>query len=372
MAKMLVVPTERQSSPVHGFQSEIKPAARNSGENTYSPEYSLFGSSPVIEDVKYSIERVAPTSATVLITGESGTGKEVVARMLHERSQRRRELFLPVNCAAISPQLVESEFFGFDKGSFTGAMRDHKGYFECASRGTLFLDEITEMPIELQAKLLRVLETHHFMRVGSGRELECDVRILAATNRSPEDAVREGKLRADLLYRLQVFLIEVPRLADRGGDIELLAKHFLNELNQLEDQQKVLSEKALETLRRHDWPGNVRELRNAIHRAYILADQVIEQVPLSARATLVGIAVAPVSRYVGEKNDKDRIEINVGCSLAEAEKELILATLGRCGGSKEKAANILGVSLKTLYNRLNLYSQQQGESSMPVNGTLLN
>lgn len=371
MAKISVIPTERQSIPADGFSAEGKPRSRS---DTVEGHFSLFGNSPAIQQIRYSIERVAPTSATVLITGESGTGKEVVARLLHEQSQRRRETFLPVNCGAISPNLVESEFFGFDKGSFTGALRDHKGYFECASGGTLFLDEITEMPIELQAKLLRVLETRHFMRVGSGREIETDVRIIAATNRSPEEAVKEGKLRADLLYRLQVFIIEMPRLAERGEDIELLALHFLDELNAIEDQEKMFSEKALSTLRGYEWPGNVRELKNAIHRAFILADHVIDQVPLPCKACSHAGSLSPVSRHVAEKSCSTRIELNIGCSLAEAEKELILATLSRCGGSKEKAANILGVSLKTLYNRLNLYSQQEedSEDDIEVNSHLFN
>jgi two-component system, NtrC family, response regulator AtoC len=186
----------------------------------------LIGASAAMQRVYDAIARVAPTAATVLITGESGSGKEPAAQSIHDLSRRRKQLFLPVNCSAISPQLIESEMFGHEKGSFTGATRQHKGYFERADGGTLFLDEITEMPIELQPKLLRVLETGTLMRVGGDEPLETDVRVIAATNRPPEEAVTEGKLREDLLYRLQVFPLRLPALRERVEDIELLANHL--------------------------------------------------------------------------------------------------------------------------------------------------
>jgi two-component system, NtrC family, response regulator AtoC len=306
----------------------------------------LLGTSAVMQKVYLQVERVAPTSATVFITGESGTGKELVAQTLHDLSRRCAQPFVAVNCGAISPQLIESELFGHEKGSFTGALREHKGYFERASGGTLFLDEITEMPAELQVKLLRVLEARTFMRVGSGRELEMDVRVIAATNRIPEEAVAEGKLREDLLYRLQVFPLYLPPLRQRGKDVELLASEYLDELNRAEHSSKTFAPDALELLNKYHWPGNVRELKNAIQRAYILADDVIDASSFPLQS--------------GKPNDSGGpfFQVRVGCTVAEVERRLILATLDQCQGTKEKAADILGISLKTLYNRLREYDSQ--------------
>lgn len=306
----------------------------------------LLGISPTMQHVYDQIERVAPTAATVLITGESGTGKEMVAQALHELSSRSKQVFLPLNCGAISPQLIESELFGHEKGSFTGALREHKGYFERANGGTLFLDEVTEMPIELQVKLLRVLETRLFSRVGSDHEIETDVRIIAATNRPPEEAVADGKLRADLLYRLQVFPIQLPPLCERGDDIELLANFFLTELNRGEHTAKSFSENALTALKRYHWPGNVRELNNVIHRAFIMANRVIDESCLPAELSYPQQPSGPC------------FTVRVGSSVAEVERSLILATLEQCHGTKEKAAEMLGISLKTLYNRLKEYGAQ--------------
>src|SRR3569833_1912497 len=224
----------------------------------------MLGASPVMQKLYNHISRVAPTEATVLRLGESGTGKELAAQTIHELSLRQKQPFLPVNCGAISPHLIESEIFGHEKGSFTGADRQHKGYFERASGGTLFLDEITEMPIELQVKLLRVLETGTFMRSGSNQEIETDVRVVAASNRDPEAAVSEGKLRLDLYHRLNVFPLRIPPLRERGTDVELLAQHFLEELNAAHGTAKVLSADGLACLSNYHWPGNVRELRNYI------------------------------------------------------------------------------------------------------------
>jgi DNA-binding NtrC family response regulator len=306
----------------------------------------LLGNSSAMQKVYDQISRVAPTAATVLIVGESGSGKEVVAQTLHELSRRRKQLFLPVNCGAISPQLIESELFGHEKGSFTGAVREHKGYFERASGGTLFLDEITEMPMELQVKLLRVLETGVYMRVGSDREIETDVRVLAATNRNPEEAVADGKLREDLLYRLQVFPLHLPPLRERNGDIELLASHFLEMLNAEENTHKKLHPSALAALQRYAWPGNVRELRNVLHRAYIMANDWIDASCLPREFGNVKPPSGPT------------FKVHVGQAIADVEKQLILATLEENGGNKEKSANILGLSLKTLYNRLRQYENE--------------
>ena len=231
----------------------------------------LWGRSAPMQRIYEQISRVAGTAVTVFITGESGTGKEVVASTVHELSRRRKQPFLAVNCGAISPNLIESEIFGHEKGSFTGADRQHQGFFERAHGGTLFLDEITEMPLELQVKLLRVLETGTFMRVGSTRSQEADVRVIAATNRAPDTAVAQGKLREDLLYRLNVFPIVLPPLRDRADDIAFLAEHFLHGVGEREGKAKRFSPAALAKLARYRWPGNVRELRNVVQRAYVMA-----------------------------------------------------------------------------------------------------
>ena len=312
----------------------------------------LMGISPAIQKVYDQIERVAPTVATVLITGESGTGKELVAQTLHDLSRRRKSAFIPINCGAISPQLIESEVFGHEKGSFTGAVREHKGYFERASGGTLFLDEITEMPIELQVKLLRVLEEGTFMRIGSDREIEVDVRVIAATNRNPQDAVAEGKLREDLLYRLQVFPLHLPPLRERGTDVVLIADETLKELNRAEGTEKAFSHDAHELLMGWHWPGNVRELRNVVQRAFIMADDVID-------AACLPLEAGRAARDTGGPF----LQIRVGSTVAEVERRLMLATLEQCGGTKEKAAQMLGISLKTLYNRLREYESQREQAS---------
>lgn len=302
----------------------------------------MLGASPVMQKLYNHISRVAPTEASVLLLGESGTGKELAAQTIHELSLRSKHPFLPVNCAAISPQLVESEIFGHEKGSFTGADKQHRGYFERANGGTLFLDEITEMPIELQVKLLRVLETGCFMRIGSTQELETDVRIVAASNRNPEEAIADGKLRLDLYHRLNVFPLRIAPLREREGDVELLAQRFLNDFNTAHETSKTISPESLAKLNAYHWPGNVRELRNCMQRAYILSDNQIDV------ATLIPSAASPSSGSL-------TLSIPVGTSLAEADRMLIFATLELCQGVKKRAADILGISLKTLYNRLEEY-----------------
>lgn len=321
----------------------------------------LVGSSAAMGAVYDLITRVAPTDATVCVVGESGTGKEIVAQAVHELSRRRKGPFVPVNCGAVSPNLIESTLFGHEKGSFTGAERVHRGVFEQASAGTLFLDEITEMPIELQVKLLRVLETGAVMRIGGEKAIEIDVRVIAATNRIPEHAVQEGKLREDLWYRLNVFPISLPPLRDRGGDIEDLAEHFLAELNAAQGSSKWLSPAARATLRRYAWPGNVRELKNSVHRAYIMAeteigpDQLPPEVVGGGMPALLNTVDLP--RHGGPAELGTPMAVRVGTSVAEVEQQLIMATLQACGGNKQKAAEVLGVSLKTLYNRLAAYKE---------------
>ena len=302
----------------------------------------LLGASQAMQAVYEMLTRVAPTDASVFLIGESGTGKDLAAQTLHLLSRRSKAPFMPLNCGAISPTLIESELFGHERGSFTGAARRHKGYFERAHMGTLFLDEITEMPIELQVKLLRVLETGELNRIGGDQPVPVDVRVIAATNRDPHKAVSDGKMREDLLYRLQVFPIHMPPLRERNEDVQLLADHFLGQLNERQGTSKRFTEEALERLRSHTWPGNVRELKNVVHRAFIMADQEIT--PRS------------LPREVGGDSGFQRsLHFQVGSSIEEVEKRLIMATLEAYTGNKRKTADVLGVSLKTLYNRLNTY-----------------
>jgi two-component system response regulator AtoC len=312
----------------------------------------MVGASDAMQRTYDLIVRVSPTSSTVLIVGETGTGKELIAETIHQLSRRSAEPFIPINCGAVSATLIESELFGHERGSFTGAERKHKGIFERAHGGTLFLDEITEMPMELQVRLLRILETGTFTRVGGDDAIASDVRVLAATNRDPGKAVKDGKLREDLLYRLNVFPIEVPPLRARDGDIGLLAQHFLEQLNKAAGASKTLTPAALERLEQHRWPGNVRELKNAIERAHIIAGDRIDAESLPLKGAGLG-ATEPSAA------------LPVGSSIAEVEQKLILATMERCRGDKRKAAEILGISLKTLYNKLSSYDGSRNAPSPP-------
>lgn len=304
----------------------------------------MIGDSDAMQGVVSSLQQVAPTDSTVFIQGESGTGKELAADAVHRLSNRSGP-FIPVNCGGLSKELISSQLFGHEKGSFTGAAKRHAGFFERANGGTLFLDEITEMPLELQTHLLRVLETGRVLRVGAESEVPVDARLIAATNRDPAEAVREGSLREDLYFRLRVFPIVLPPLRQRQGDVELLAQHFLDELNRDNKTEKTFSKDALKQFAGHHWPGNVRELKHTVHRAYIMAGQDIVEAPEMFDDDL-GVEVEGLS---------------VGRSIADVEKDLILATLEQYGGNKKAAADSLGVSLKTLYNRLKEYDEE-GES----------
>ena len=301
----------------------------------------LLGTSPGMQRVYDQIARVAPTAATVLITGESGTGKEMVAQTMHELSRRKKHPFLAVNCGAISPQLIESEMFGHEKGSFTGANRQHRGYFERAYGGTLFLDEITEMPLELQVKLLRVIESGTYARVGSDEVLEADVRLIAATNREPREAVASGKLREDLHYRLEVFPLQLPPLRARREDIPMLANHFLADMNRAEGTTKVFLQDAIDRLLNYYWRGNVRELRNVVQRAYIMA----EGDNIDSRDLPQDLGSEP-------RDNGPYLDVTVGASIAEVERRLIIATIEQCG-TKEKAAETLGISCVYNTHRFN-------------------
>ncbi len=309
----------------------------------------MVGRSAPMQRVYDLIGRVAATETTVFITGESGTGKELVAETVHQLSARSDGPFIALNCGAMSATLIESELFGHEKGSFTGADKRRSGYFEDAEGGTLFLDEITEMPLELQVKLLRVLETGTITRVGATEAVHVNARVVAASNRDPQEAVAEGALREDLFYRLNVFPVELPRLRERGQDIAVLAQHFLKEVNEREGASKRFSEDAEARLLQIAWPGNVRELKNAVERAAILADSVI------------GPDVLPDAdpARVPAAGDDAMLEIRVGSSIQEAERRLILATLREFDGDKKRAAEVLGISLKTLYNRLNVYEARE-------------
>ena len=357
----------------------MKPAALQAEVDDLTAQVSssghfghLWGRAPGMLRLYRQISRVAGTGVTVFITGESGSGKEVVAQTLHDMSRRRKQPFLAVNCGAVSPNLIESEIFGHEKGSFTGAERQHQGFFERANGGTLFLDEITEMPLELQVKLLRVLETGRYMRVGSTQSQEADVRVIAATNRLPRQAVAEGRLREDLLYRLNVFPIELPPLRERLGDVGLLAEHFLAAFGEREGRSKRFSPAALQRLATYSWPGNVRELRNVVQRDYVMAaEDVIDEEWLpdetpaeeTAPAPLAVSMASPAAEPVG-----NMLRLPIGTSMADAEKALILATLRHHQHHKQRTAAVLGISLKTLYNRLKEYAADGG-SSGPAEGS---
>jgi DNA-binding NtrC family response regulator len=302
----------------------------------------MIGGSARMQEVYDLIGKVAPTDASVFVLGETGTGKELVAQTLHEMSPRRKQPFIPLNCGAVSPNLIESELFGHERGSFTGADRSHRGHFERAHEGTLFLDEISEMPVDLQVKLLRVLETGAVLRVGGNEPIRVNVRVIAASNRPVEQALSEGKLREDLMYRLNVFPVQLPPLRERDDDVVRIAEHFLEGLNRESGQPpKSFTRAALDRLRAHSWPGNVRELKNVVQRAFILApaDIGVDSIPLG---------------LVEEKLGKS-LTVRVGTPIEEAERRLILATLEHCAGDKKKTAEVLKISLKTLYNRLNVY-----------------
>jgi DNA-binding NtrC family response regulator len=300
----------------------------------------LIGDSEPMRALRSRIRRVAATAATVLVSGETGTGKELVARAVHLLGSRRKGPFVAMNCGAISPSLIESELFGHERGAFTGASRLHHGVFAQADGGTLFLDEVAEMQPDMQVRLLRVLETGAFQRLGGEHAMHADVRIVAATNKVPLAAVRDGVLREDLYYRLQVVPIPVVPLRDRGDDVLLLARHFLATHNRQHGTHRSFTAVALQRLRRHAWPGNVRELLHLVHQGYVMADDDLD-------------ALGSVTDRPPERST--HIEIPLGATVAAAERQLVLATLDYCRGSKPAAAATLGISLKTLYCRLNVY-----------------
>jgi DNA-binding NtrC family response regulator len=313
----------------------------------------IIGHSPAMRALYQVLEQAAPTPASMLILGESGTGKELVAQTIHQLSPRAPAPFVAINCAAIPDTLLESEIFGHEKGSFTGATDRRAGCFELADRGTLFLDEIAEMTPATQVKLLRVLQERKFRRLGGRTEQEVDVRVLAATNIDPVSAIRDGKLREDLYYRLNVFSIALPPLRERKDDLPLLIQAFIDEFNTRDHRTvKGVSPQAMRQLEQYEWPGNVRELRNVIERATILArGDLIEpaHLPVFGPAPAALPAAAPANG----------LTIAPGMTVDEAEQKLIIATLDSAGGNKTRAAEMLGISLKTLHNKLNRFKSAE-------------
>jgi len=310
--------------------------------------------SPVMQKLGAQLQLAAATDASVFIVGESGTGKEIVARAIHDASERRQQPFVAVNCGAISGSLAHAELFGHEKGSFTGAVAQNAGYFEYASGGTLFLDEVTEMPPDLQVNFLRVLEAGTYQRVGGSDLLRANVRIICASNRDPYTSVAEGRLRQDFLHRLLVIPLRVPPLRERGEDPLVLAHWFLDTLNTANGTHKTFSARMLEAITLHDWPGNVRELRNAVQRAFILADGELET------------ELLPRSRDAQQTLLRDgSLTLPIGMSLGQAQRAFILATLAHHAGDKRVAAETLGLSLKTLYNRLDEYEKDGQDRLAP-------
>jgi len=316
----------------------------------------MSGSSRKMQEIFRLVEMVAPSTASVLITGASGTGKELVARTIHDLSPRKDRPFVAINCAAIPETLMESEIFGHEKGAFTGALERRTGCFELAEGGTLLLDEIGEMPIGTQAKLLRVLEDRKLRRLGSKVETSVDVRVLAATNKIPDEAVSRGELRSDLYYRLNVFNIHLPPLREHKEDVPGLVQLLLAEMSGKHGRKvSAVSEAVLNQFSNYSWPGNVRELRNTIERAIIVCDSGM----VETKHLPPGFGQAPLRTAA---NDPDAVRLGVGTTVEEAEKMLILKTLEATSNNKTRAAEILGISLKTLHNKLKEYGSSAAET----------
>jgi transcriptional regulator with PAS, ATPase and Fis domain len=305
-----------------------------------------------MQEIFRLVEMVAPSTASVLITGESGTGKELVARTIHQLSQRKTKPFVAINCAAIPETLIESEIFGHEKGAFTGALERRVGCFELAEGGTLLLDEIGEMPIATQAKLLRVLEDKKLRRLGSKVETSVDVRVLAATNKIPEEAVAKGELRNDLFYRLNVFNLNMPPLREHKEDLPELVQALLTDMDEKHGRSvRTVSDAVMHAFQQYNWPGNVRELRNALERAVIVCDSSVVEPKHLPPGFGQPFRTASAS-------DPNGVRLGVGTTVEEAERLLILKTLESTNNNKTRAAEILGISLKTLHNKLKEYGKE--------------
>ena len=305
----------------------------------------FIGSSPSMQKIYDLIRQVAPVKTTVLITGETGTGKELVARAIHRASPRKDALFVPINCAAIPADILESELFGYEKGAFTGAIKDRIGKFETAEGGTLFLDELTEMPIALQAKLLRVLQENVIEKLGGNRSIPIDVRIVAATNRDPRQALKDGKLREDLYYRVNVFNIDLPCLRDRKEDIPALVTTFIAG----HSVSQGVSETALACLQDYDWPGNVRELQNVIERAVVLSRGEIIQVAHLPRDMIPSKEI----KVVADTTPIQSLKLNP--AIESLERSMICEALKQAGNNKSRAARVLEISERSLWYKLKSY-----------------
>lgn len=316
-------------------------------------ENGLIGQSKAMLALKQMIQQVAPEKATVLITGETGTGKELIAKALHAASPRKDSLFVAVNCAAIPADILESELFGHEKGAFTGALKERVGKFELADGGTLFLDEITEMPIHLQAKLLRVLQEGVVEKLGGNRQIALDMRVVAASNRDPLQAIKDGKLREDLYYRLNVFQLNSPALREREDDVALLSQFFLAKRN------TGLTDAALACLRAYRWPGNVRELENVLERAAILAGgQAISPAHLPADIVGAGSPATSATLSALEQSNQDAHAYSIPHATSQLERQLIEAALRECKGNKAKAAKLLEISERSLWYKLEQYDMK--------------
>lgn len=316
-------------------------------------ENGLIGQSRAMLALKQMIQQVAPEKATVLITGETGTGKELIAKALHSASPRKDSLFVAVNCAAIPADILESELFGHEKGAFTGALKERVGKFELADGGTLFLDEITEMPIHLQAKLLRVLQEGVVEKLGGNRQIALDMRVVAASNRDPLQAIKDGKLREDLYYRLNVFQLNSPALREREDDVALLSQFFLAKRN------TGLTDAALACLRAYRWPGNVRELENVLERAAILAGgQAISPAHLPADIVGAGSPATSATLSALEQSNQDAHAYSIPHATSQLERQLIEAALRECKGNKAKAAKLLEISERSLWYKLEQYDMK--------------
>ncbi len=318
----------------------------------------MVGTSPQMQQVFTIVQQVAPSKAAVLVTGESGTGKELVARAIHQLSNRRTGPFVAINCAAMPETLMESELFGHEKGAFTGALERRAGCFELAQHGTLLLDELAEMPSGTQAKLLRVLEDSRVRRLGGKGEISVDVRVIAATNRNVDDALKKGDLREDLYYRLNVFQIALPALRQRLADLAVLTETLIDHLNRKHTTNVTgVTQEVMEAFKKYGWPGNVRELRNVLERAVIMAGEGTIQ--MAHLPFDFGVSVG--SRQPAQVFEPDSVRLAVGTTVGEAEKALIHLTLTHTKNNKTRAAEILGISLKTLFNKLKEYGAQDAE-----------
>ncbi len=357
---------ESQSLPPGAAPGSDLPRPKRRAYGKLQRLCELYGACDSMRSLFDTLDRVAGASATVIILGESGSGKELVANAIHQLSDRRQRPFIAVNCGALPETLIESELFGHERGSFTGAARTHRGCFERANGGTLFLDEITEMPVDMQVRLLRVLESGRFSRIGGDSEITADVRVIAASNRDLRAAVASGKLREDLMYRLCVIPVSVPALRERADDAILLAELFLERLNEEHGTSKTLTSEGRQSIATYRWPGNVRELKNVIHRAYVLSDTEVE---VDTGAEFIAPIATTESPQRADAASGNEIRIRVGTSLDNAERALIMATLRALDGSKSKAAHVLGISLKTLYNRLHAYGAGAALDPLPSEAT---